>query len=399
MESNSNTLRKLIDTVILNAEEQGTYEFTSSSLAADAGLQDEYKASPAKFGRFVSQAVKYLQQEGYEIEMVAKTPKAKYKVEYGMDKEEEKPKGYTADEKLDGDINTIRKMLKNGMRKAEDMNTKAFGVIPKKASKTLVVSDLHIPFELQGIDNLVSSLSNDFDTLIINGDFLDTYSMSTFSKEADIPLYTEVQRGMEYLARWVGLFDKVIFNKGNHEMRIENYIGKNDKINRLQFMMDFDVISFMVKEMQLHAMYENYDNPKKQMEEMANMVDKIVYTRSTALKYGDAIIAHPTTFSSVPSRTITYAVDHYYSRIKQLRAVIIGHTHHVAKIVRNGVLGIESGCLCGTLPYELKGNIRLTRPTTGFVTLIQYDGITDVNATNYFVLDDHVIREENVVEI
>ncbi len=399
MESNG-TIRKLIDTIMLKAEEQGTYEFTSSSLAADAGLQDEYNASPVKFGKFVSQAIQYLQQEGYKVEMVAKTPKAKYKVEYSAEKEtNDEHEGYTADEELDDDLESIRKMLKDGMSTAEDMGKKAFGVMPKKASKTLVISDLHIPFELQGIGKLVSSLSNDFDTLVINGDFLDTYSMSTFSKEADIPLYVEVQRGMEYLAQWVGLFDKVIFNKGNHEMRIENYIGKNDKMNRLQFMSDFDVISFMVKEMQLHAMYDNYDDSKKQMAAMADMASKIIYTRSTALKYGDAIIAHPDTFSSVPSRTITYAVDHYYGRIKKLKAVIIGHTHHVAKIVRNGVLGIESGCLCGTLPYELKGNVKLTQPTAGFVALIQYDGVTDVNATNYFILDDHVIRQENVVEI
>lgn len=392
-------VRKIIDTIMFNAEEQDTYRFCSKDIAQKANLENEYKDSPASFGKMVSKAITYLQQEGYDVAIVSKTPKATYEMRYTRnDEREEEKEGYVADEQLN-DFDTIRKMAKDHIKSTDEIKEKAFGTIPKKAERILVISDLHIPFELQGVDQLVSNMSNDFDTLIVNGDLLDTYSMSTFSKEADIPLYSEVQRGLEYLSKWVKLYDKVIFNKGNHEMRIENYIGKNDKINRLQFMTEFDVLSFMVRELQVHSMYEHYDNPEEQIKEMINMTEKIIYTHSTALKYGDAVIAHPTSFSSVPSRTITLAVDHYYSRIKDLRAVIIGHTHHVAKIVRNGVLGIESGCLCGTLPYELKGNINLTKPTNGFVVLAQYDKVTDVNSTNYFVLDDHVLREENVVEI
>ena len=394
--------------ILETAKTSGEFEFTSGTIAKTAKLYDEYKVASAQFGKIVAETVKYLQQEGYDITIVSKSPK-RYKmvynieddVDFGKDDVKDNNNGYRADEKINGNLEGLRNEINSIIKRAEDNNSKAFNVIPVKAKKTLVISDLHIPFELQGVDKLVSSLSNDFDTLIINGDFIDAFSMSTFSKEADIPLYSEVQRAMEYLSIWVKLFDRVIFNKGNHEMRIENYIGKHDKINRLQFMIDFDVLSYIVRELQMQEIYEQSENSisNKQTKELEKTIEQIVYTHSTTLKYGDAIIAHPTSFSRTPSKTVANAIEHYLPRIKDLRAVIIGHTHHAAKIIHNKIMGIESGALCGTLPYEMRGNIRLTQPTNGLVMLVQYDGITDINATNYFVLDDHVIRDNNVVSI
>jgi predicted phosphodiesterase len=398
-------ISKIINAILAVGETKDSWEFTSKDIAELEEIKKMKISSPVMFGKYVAKSVGYLISEGYNVTVVSVKPIVKYKITFNEPTLEEfeeqmnSDKSYKAEEKITDDVKNIRKSINEHLNNKENVNYRMFGTKPKNLRKFLVISDLHIPFELQGIDKLVSELSPDYDGLIINGDFLDTFSMSNFSKEADIPLYEEVIRGLDYLSQWVGLYDKVVFNKGNHEMRIENYIGKNDKFNRLRFMSDFDVLSYLVEQLQLMAINENYKSTEKQIEAMANMIDKVVYTHSTAMKIGNAIIAHPTTFSSVPSRTITMAIDNYTSRFKDVDAVIIGHTHHTAKIIRNGVLGIESGCLCGTLPYELKGNIRLTQPTTGFAVLVQKDGKTDMNATSYYTLEGHISRSNSVVNV
>lgn len=297
-----------------------------------------------------------------------------------------------------GSQDSILKEVNDILNTIEHTNT---SLRAKKAStivKTLIISDLHIPFELVGLDTLIGSLSEQFDNLVINGDFLDMFSMSTFSKDADIPLYAEVERGMAYLSKWSKQFDKLIFNKGNHEMRAEREFGKNDKFNRIMFMNNFDVLDYIVSGLK-YADFNEKAGAGTHMDDIDDFMSRITYTKSTACKIGDAIIAHPTTYSAVPSKTVSMAIDYYKERIPNIKAVIIGHTHHVAKIMFKDVIGIESGSLCGTLPYENQGGIKMRTQENGIVFLVQKDGITDPNATMFFSLDSFVKKQMHIKEV
>ena len=92
-------------------------------------------------------------------------------------------------------------------------------------TKTLVVSDLHIPFH----DDSALEVMNDikFDNFIINGDLIDGWDLSKFSKDPKkkIDFSEEIDSALDILYE----FSKRVkgnkyFVVGNHDFRLEKYL-------------------------------------------------------------------------------------------------------------------------------------------------------------------------------
>jgi UDP-2,3-diacylglucosamine pyrophosphatase LpxH len=109
-----------------------------------------------------------------------------------------------------------------------------------KWKKIVVISDLHIPGHHKVLFEKLTDFIADFkpDEFVINGDFLDVFSLSKYSKNNFgklklIDLSTEYEYGNEALDKLdkaLGRGTKKYYLKGNHELRIETYMMEGDHI-------------------------------------------------------------------------------------------------------------------------------------------------------------------------
>jgi predicted phosphodiesterase len=101
--------------------------------------------------------------------------------------------------------------------------------LPKAYSKTLILSDLHFPF--QDNDAIVGALKygkeKGVDSIYINGDMLDFYQLSFHEKDPrKTSIKTELEMGREFFAMLRRDFPEcaIYYIQGNHENRMERYL-------------------------------------------------------------------------------------------------------------------------------------------------------------------------------
>jgi predicted phosphodiesterase len=94
--------------------------------------------------------------------------------------------------------------------------------------KGLIAGDWHIPYHDQQACELAVNHAIDkgyTDFLLINGDFLDAYSLSRWEKDPRKRRFKdELAVGRETLEGLTSVFDRVVYKFGNHEVRYESYL-------------------------------------------------------------------------------------------------------------------------------------------------------------------------------
>lgn len=99
--------------------------------------------------------------------------------------------------------------------------------------KTVVISDLHIPYHDEKVVDKVFNFIGDIqpEEVIINGDFLDMYEASSFDKSPIFgkSLSEEFSTGFGLLKELRNLIplSRIKFINGNHEHRFDRYLMKN----------------------------------------------------------------------------------------------------------------------------------------------------------------------------
>lgn len=236
---------------------------------------------------------------------------------------------------------------------------------------TIVISCVHIPFELNSLNSIISSWYGKADRLVVAGDFLDVYCVSYYTKDKDIQLLYELKLGYGYLSDWVKNFKEVILVPGNHEERICTYVAKNVDM-KIHFLVESDILY------QFKKGFQGY--PPLDL--------KVEYDWWTQV--GDCIIAHPYDYSKVQLKTVTNTDDYFLSMGKDHRAVIIGHTHKAGSYLRDGRrLLMECGCLRKSADEIFKAKVNKKRPQVkAYAVLVQDKGVTDFNKTRIVYLDE-----------
>lgn len=105
-----------------------------------------------------------------------------------------------------------------------------------QTEKWLVLSDIHVPFHNRVLLDKIVYLSTkiDFTGLILNGDFLDLYSIARFNdnslqKLKNVTLGREYEQGREVLDLLDSMgIEKKVFMYGNHEERFDRFIATRD---------------------------------------------------------------------------------------------------------------------------------------------------------------------------
>lgn len=100
--------------------------------------------------------------------------------------------------------------------------------------RAAVISDLHAPFINEDLLDLVLQAIKDanIDILYINGDCLDFYAISSHGPKSPHVITSfedEVEWGLNFFKKLRELFptQKIVFNAGNHEYRLDRFIAKN----------------------------------------------------------------------------------------------------------------------------------------------------------------------------
>jgi len=263
---------------------------------------------------------------------------------------------------------------------------------PKEEAKIKVasISDLHIPFQHDAVvENLIANHS-DADILVINGDFLELYSVSSWPKNKSVMLRKEYEQGLAMLKRLAGIFPKIYLTKGNHEDRLQRYFTSNVDPS-ISFMTDPDI---------LQRLSRGYDfNDEGELVKCHDL--KNVFYRKGPLSWyvqiGRCVFVHPSGGSGVPMRTAIKATDYLLSRSLEFDAVVCGHTHQMGQIVYNNKLIIEQGCACVPLEYEAASKMSYRPQSFGYaVVMMNRQGHVDFdNSRAVFCGSGSIIRPES----
>ncbi len=225
--------------------------------------------------------------------------------------------------------------------------------------KNMIISDLHIPYQDKKAVDVMYQYGKKYkpDNIVINGDLLDFYRLSTFdqSPERVDSVPEEVEKGKEFIREIRKKFKdaNIYFIEGNHEQRLQRYLWRNPELHGLDVLKLDNLLEFKKSKIKYIKTDGDY------------------WGKDTGhLKIGDLIIMHGDNRlnGASTSRHAGYSASNTMRGIQQ--SVAIGHIHRLALVKQRtpygDMTGVEVGCLC-----EIPGNANWQQ---GFVTFETYKG-------------------------
>jgi predicted phosphodiesterase len=250
--------------------------------------------------------------------------------------------------------------------KAVNISTQDF-IFPHK--KPLIVSDIHLPYhDIDAIEiALEKAYKNDVDSIYLNGDILDFYQVSRFTKEGGaMSIKEERDMFFEFIGWIKSNFDVPIYYKaGNHEERLAKYI--NDKAPDLAQLPELSLSGFL----KLDDLGVQFVDGRQKA-----MMGKLIVVHGH--EFGESI------FSPVnPARGL-------FLRAKS--STLAGHNHqtsehHENNLKNDSMACFSTGCLC-----QLTPNYRpfaYTKWNHGFA-IVEIDADDTFEVSNYRIIDRKV---------
>lgn len=264
--------------------------------------------------------------------------------------------------KMDRQLEEDFALLENPMVECE---LKPF-TVPKQYKKALIINDVHSKFhDRKAIEVAVNhGAKRDCDIVIINGDLFDFYQFSRFDKNNRIraEFYSEREWVQDFLLLLQKTFGKVVFKKGNHDIRREQLIQK---------------LSADVPEMQ----------------GLEDLSDYIMFDGSTVevvedydiIEFGKLNLIHGHEYQGGGGMHVAY------NRLnKAMDNVISGHSHVTQSSMKKTVTGKfygswAVGCLCSLSPrYNPQNNWN-----HGFA-IVERDSTGDFIVDNRRIIDGRI---------
>jgi predicted phosphodiesterase len=267
-------------------------------------------------------------------------------------------------------LSTIAEGLEKRATWRESMASAPEEPLQYSEGRYLILSDIHIPYH--DVEALETALSYgdqyDPDVIILNGDLLDFYQCSRFSKDPrKVAIYRELEIANDFLDHLAERYPDATFafKYGNHEQRLDDYIKTNAAaINGMKGL---------------------------SVEEQLDFEDRgIKWRRSAWIYLGKLTIGHgherKTPFGSKHphQRNGDWAKDSY----------LTGHHHKVGEDVRVSIRGKimgswTTGCLCYLNP-EYNPHSAVDGCIHGFAT-VEVDEHGDFTVKNHRIIEG-VIR-------
>ncbi len=204
-------------------------------------------------------------------------------------------------------------------------------ILGTATKKILVLSDIHFPYHNAAALRVAINygIEQQVDCIILNGDILDFYALSDFSKDPSKPKFRkEIELGKWFLNELRLAFPKaqIYYKIGNHEMRLERYLQvKAPEI-------------FDTEEFRLDILLE------------FNKHHVILIDKYTVIKAGNLNIIHGHEYKGAGG---VYPAKYIYGKSKV--NTLCGHYHRSSTYLDKNMDGhyhggFSTGCLCELSP-------------------------------------------------
>jgi len=297
-----------------------------------------------------------LKENGFSYNDISKYIKNRYNVDYSDDMVR-----YYTTRKNQPKLTKLEKMKENGI------------------TKKLILSDIHIPFNLPDVIDIVGKHADEIDEIIINGDLMDCAEISVFDGLGKIDLMREMIYTHQFLNEIEMLAPNIkkTLILGNHEVRWKRYLARNKSVfNELHS-------DNILKEVVSGFVYHDFEN---NTETTYKPLVNYVVINDWWYKVNDMICCHPISYSKVKGRVCTMAIDYFEQQGEDYSSIIIAHTHKQSFIKHYGKMAYESGCLCQPMEYSKDGKLGYTPQDVGYVLATFVDNKFDANETKLFIL-------------
>ena len=210
-------------------------------------------------------------------------------------------------------------------------------ILATSTKKILVLSDIHFPYHnVKALRAAIAyGVKEGVDCIILNGDILDFYALSDFSKDPSKPKFRqEIKLGKWFLNELRMAFPKaqIYYKIGNHEMRLERYL--------------------MVKAPEI------LDCEEFRLEILLEFAKHhvILIDKYTVIKAGNLNIIHGHEYKGAGG---VYPAKYIYGKSKV--NTLCGHYHRSSTYVDKNMNseyngGFSTGCLCELSPDYLPYN-------------------------------------------
>lgn len=218
-----------------------------------------------------------------------------------------------------------------GLPKSEEASFKPFK-IPRGNNRILILSDIHFPYH--NVEALTAALrygeEKKVNAVILNGDTLDCYQLSRFSKDPRKRSFaSELEDCRNFLEMLKNTFNcPIYFKLGNHEERYEAFL--RTKAPEL-----LDVSDYKLDVLLRFGQYG------------VTLIDK-----KRIIKAGKLSILHGHEFGQQVFSPVNPARGYY---MKAKKSMVAGHNHQTSEHVEpdldgNSVTCWSTGCLCELTP-------------------------------------------------
>jgi UDP-2,3-diacylglucosamine pyrophosphatase LpxH len=251
--------------------------------------------------------------------------------------------------------------------------------------RIVIASDFHAPFQDNwAVAELIARESHHADTLIINGDLQDFYSISRFIKYEHVSVESELAAVDALLGQLSAAFHEVVLVSGNHDHhRFEKQLRSLLSLEMVHVIEYLTGGNLSV----LKLMAQRYPNVRIAETKVGRFGVSWLY------QHGDVICTHAEKYSRVPGAALR-GIDEWLTDFDQVlgldpwRVLVQAHTHAGGVFpFKADRLLVECGCLCATHGYQLQAKIAGRPQRVGYVTLEQERGRTSLNSVRFVWLD------------
>lgn len=227
--------------------------------------------------------------------------------------------------------------------------------------KYLVISDLHIPFHLDKVLEIINEYGNKDYSVIIAGDALDCHDISVYPKSKNVGLANEVNMFKDILKLCSKLYNDVYIISGNHSRRHSSYLRKRISSEVVAFIQD-DILENIVTSLKLQNIHYTSGD-----------------TLNWYIQIDNVILAHPDTYKKSILGTVQDTYNYFDARNTSANIFMIGHTHALGMCMYKNRTLVEIGCMCQPQEYSMSGNLAYTPQSNGYCIFESINGKVTFN--------------------
>jgi predicted phosphodiesterase len=286
-----------------------------------------------------------------------------------------------ANSTYDMDNSEIMELLFNQKLSSDEARKRVYGSVAltqlhdnqfKDKTRILHVSDQHCPFNLPKEE--LRQYRGMVDILVLNGDDEDCQSISKFRKKYRIPFVDEMEQTRKMHIDTINYLEpkQVVFNKGNHNIRLINYFSERIHEDLLSLMPETN-LDFIV-DMGFYK-HDHMNKTKTYFEPLSKVYDgteiSVAYTKEWFCRINNTIFAHPSAYKNgILSTTEKNYLYFLQKGERPFDALVVAHTHSSGLSRYKNTYLIEGGCFCEEPDYALDG--KLMKPQSqGFAYIVQ----------------------------